>query len=630
VPAQLSILDLSHRVIEPFANNKFTSILCDAETIKMIKSVHNYSIAQLFDGSTNVIYQVPRYQRPYKWGKKAWDALFDDLLENDPGYFLGSIICINQATDAFKVQELELIDGQQRLTTISLLLAAIYYELWWREETLSEDQKFELMNLRRRLVLKNQEDQPRIVPQVENQNREDYLAVLAEIELVSERDMPPNAGNRLIFKALRHFGDRITELTDNADDPIATVNDLLNRLEQATMVKIDVATHSDAYTLFESINNRGMKLTAVDLIKNKLLAKLDKAEPQKIEHHYKRWSDVIQVIGDGEADGERFLRHFYNAFRDELKSVVNEPLATKANLIRIYEKLIEHDPQELLGRLRTAAKHYQLLLAPEGASESVGVKGAAKALERVQAAPAYMLVLHLLVRKQSLDLTDSHLVQVIRRLVSFFVRRNLTDLPPTRDLTRLFMAILDGISERRILGQAVVDYLVSQLIAASPSDEVFRERLEGPVYLTNTNATRFILCALAEQHMTKETAIDLWQIQGSQYVWTIEHVFPQGENIPKAWVDMIADGDKDLAVELRESHVHKLGNLTISGYNASLGNKTFIQKRDRVDSKKRHVGFRNGLKLNQDLAKAESWSIGQIDKRTTKLADEVMRLFAFD
>jgi hypothetical protein len=68
--------------------------------------------------------------------------------------------------------------------------------------------------------------------------------------------------------------------------------------------------------------------------------------------------------------------------------------------------------------------------------------------------------------------------------------------------------------------------------------------------------------------------------------------------------------------------------LTISGYNASLGNKTFIQKRDRVDSKKRHVGFRNGLKLNQDLAKSDSWSTQQIDRRTTKLAAEAMRLFA--
>lgn len=594
----------------------------------MIKSVHNYPISQLFDGSTNIVYQVPRYQRPYTWGKKAWDALFDDLLENDPGYFLGSIICINQATDAYKTQELELIDGQQRMTTISLLIAAIYGELRKREQGLSEDQTFELINLRRRLVLKGQENQTRIVPQVEKRNRDDYLAVLAELRLVSDHDPLPNAGNRLIFKALRYFGDRISELADNAHDPVGIINDLLNRLERATLVKIEVATHSDAYTLFESINNRGMKLTAVDLIKNKLLAILDKVEPKRIDHHYQRWSGVVHVIGKSEADSERFLRHFYNAFRDQHKSVVNEPLATKANLIRIYEKLIEQDPQALLGSLLTAAKQYQLLLDPEAAAASSGLKNAARSLERVQAAPAYMLGLHLLVRKQALELTDSHLVLIIQRLVSFFVRRNLTDLPPTRDLTRLFMAILDGISERRILGQAVVDYVLAQLIAASPSDRVFRERLEGPIYLTNTNATRFILCALAEQHMTKETAIDLWQMDGSKYVWTIEHVFPQGENIPKAWVDMIAAGDPGLAAQLQASHVHKLGNLTISGYNATLGNKTFIQKRDRTVSKNRPVGYRNGLKLNDDLAKADSWSIQQIDTRTAKLADEVMRLFA--
>jgi hypothetical protein len=594
----------------------------------MIKSVHNYPVSQLFDGSTKIVYKVPRYQRPYTWGKKSWEAMFDDLLENDPGYFLGSIICINQATDAYQTQELELIDGQQRMTTISLLLAAIYSELRKREHELNDDQKFELINLRRRLILKDQYDQTRIVPQVEKQNLDDYLAVLASVGLLSERDLLPNAGNRLIFKAFRYFADRLAELTDHADGLIGGINDLLARLEQATVVKIEVATHSDAYTLFESINNRGMKLTAIDLIKNKLLARLDKAEPKRIDHHYQRWNDVVQIIGNTEADGERFLRHFYNAFRDRLKSVANEPLATKANLIRIYERLIEHGPQDLLQSLRAAAKQYQLLLDPEGATASTALKDATRALERVQAAPAYMLVLHLLDRKQSLELTDSHLVLMIQRLVSFFVRRNLTDLPPTRDLTRLFMSILDGINDQSIRGQAVGDYVSAQLFAASPSDKVFRERLEGPVYLTNANATRFILCAIAEEAMTKETAIDLWKQEDKRYVWTVEHVFPQGENIPKAWVEMIAGGNRYLAMFLQTSHVHKLGNLTISGYNATLGNKSFLKKRDRTDSKGNHVGYRNNLKLNEDLARADSWSVKQIDARTEKLANKAMRLFA--
>lgn len=130
--------------------------------------------------------------------------------------------------------------------------------------------------------------------------------------------------------------------------------------------------------------------------------------------------------------------------------------------------------------------------------------------------------------------------------------------------------------------------------------------------------------------MTKESWVDLWDMEGKQYVWTIEHIFPQGENIPKAWVTMMADGDKDAAVEIQLAHVHRLGNLTISGFNSSLGNKSFAEKRDRIDRKGREVGYKNGLKLNQDLANSDTWSVKQINARTKKLVDQAVKLFSME
>jgi hypothetical protein len=87
----------------------------------VIKSVNNYPVSQLFDIEAGVVYAIPRYQREYTWKMDQWESLFDDVEENDPGYFLGSIICINQTTDTLAVQRLEVVDGQQRLTTLSLL-----------------------------------------------------------------------------------------------------------------------------------------------------------------------------------------------------------------------------------------------------------------------------------------------------------------------------------------------------------------------------------------------------------------------------------------------------------------------------------------------------------------------------
>jgi uncharacterized protein with ParB-like and HNH nuclease domain len=95
----------------------------------MIKSVNSYPITQLFDSETEVVYAIPRYQREYTWSTSQWETLFDDICENDPGYFLGSIICINQSSDTLAIQRLEVVDGQQRLTTLSLLFAAIYHAL---------------------------------------------------------------------------------------------------------------------------------------------------------------------------------------------------------------------------------------------------------------------------------------------------------------------------------------------------------------------------------------------------------------------------------------------------------------------------------------------------------------------
>ena len=188
------------------------------------------------------------------------------------------------------------------------------------------------------------------------------------------------------------------------------------------------------------------------------------------------------------------------------------------------------------------------------------------------------------------------------------------------------MATIDKVAD--LSGDAVLKSIRDELLAVSASDEIFRSKLEGAIYEENAGVTRFVLCALAEQGMTKETWVDLWKYEGKLFVWTIEHIFPQGDNIPASWVTMIADADATKAKAIQEAYVHKLGNLTISGFNSALGNKRFIDKRDRTDSQGREVGYKNGLKLNTELATAESWSVAQIELRTTTLVNQVLSLFA--
>ena len=591
----------------------------------MIKSVNNYPVSQLFDIEAGVVYAIPRYQREYTWGKNQWENLFDDVLENDPGYFLGSIICINQSTDALSVQKLELVDGQQRLTTLSLLFASVYHALKSHETDLDDEQRVELINLKRKLVLKKGDDQIRLIPQIQNNNNSDYRAVLAEIGVISECDVPAYAGNRKIFRAYRYFQDRIDEMANGRSNRLGTIMEFLDKVSHACLVKIEVASHADAYTLFESLNNRGMPLTAIDLIKNKLLARLESIEPGKVDHYFGHWNRLLGYLGDDYAIQERFFRQYYNAFKDQLKAVHQVPVATRSNLIQIYEKLINHDAKDCLQKISAAGRLYSLILSRNQDDALNGLEKPIKDLERIQGAPSYLLMLYLLVRKDELELTNAHLTSIVELLVRFFVRRNLTDTPPTRDLTRLFMTVIDKISGLR--ADAIPQSIEQQLVAVSATDEAFQRKLDGPIYEENSGVTRFILCALAEQAMTKESWVDLWRFENKQFVWTIEHIFPQGENIPQSWITMIADGDEIKAKEIQQTHVHKLGNLTISGFNSALGNKSFEDKRDRVDRQGRAVGYKNGLKLNEDLATAAGWSVDQIDSRTDKLVQQVTQLF---
>lgn len=602
----------------------------------MIKSVNNYPISQLFDIEAGVIYAIPRYQREYTWSTAQWESLFDDVEENDPGYFLGSIICINQSTDSLAVQRLEVVDGQQRLTTLSLLFAALYNALKTHESNLDEDQRGELLNLKRKLVLKKGDDQLRVIPQIQNNNQNDYRAVLSDIGVIGQVDTPAYAGNRKIYRAYRYFQGRIQDVLADQRNPVESIMAFLEKVSQACVVKIEVASHADAYTLFESLNNRGMPLTAIDLIKNKLLARLETTDSGKVDHYFDVWNKLLGYLGDDYSIQERFFRHYYNAFKDPLNEPFRKaedkkkdplgPVATRSNLIQIYEKLINQDAKHHLQDIRAAGQLYALMLSRNTDEVWVSLDKPLKDLDRIQGAPSYLLMLYLLVRREALSINVEHLGEIARLLVCFFVRRNLTDTPPTRDLTRLFMDIIDKVAS--LSGESVVKSIREELLGFSATDEVFRNKLDGAIYEENAGVTRFVLCALAEQSMTKETWVDLWKYEGKLFVWTIEHIFPQGDNIPASWMTMIAGGDEKKAKSIQETHVHKLGNLTISGFNSALGNKSFKDKRDRKDAQGRSVGYKNGLKLNADLAEADSWSVEKIEARSDVLVGQVMAMFS--
>lgn len=591
----------------------------------MIQSANDYPISSIFNVESNIVYKIPRYQREYSWGKTEWEHLIDDIWDNDRGYYLGSIICINPITDSFVDPELELVDGQQRLLTISLLFAALYSYL--KNNNIGEDFEFESTSIKRKLVLNDPNQKIRVIPQIQNNNQNDYKALLSSIDIFPNTPFPSYAGNRRLMRAYYYFLDRLNQIERDNKNSTNAVMELIKKLNAATLVKIEVKNHADAYTLFESLNTRGMPLTAVDLIKNKLLARMEKESEGQIDFAFSQWQLLLEYLGDDYYTQERFFRQYYNAYREELKTIVSVPVATRSNLMQIYEKLIDANVNVFIKKMVKAGQTYSMLLNPEQENVPSDLVKPIKDLDRIQGTPSYLLMVYLLENQNFLQLKSKQLSSIIHSLVCFFVRRHLTDLPPTRDLTRTFMEMIQNIDGRK--GDELIEYMHNHLVLISSADDIFRLKLEGPIYSDNIGVTRFILCALAEQSMTAETMTDLWARsgKGNNYVWTIEHIFPQGENIPDSWVQMVADSDRAKAEKIQQEWVHRLGNLTITGFNSKLGNKSFEEKRNRKDRQDRYVGYRNGLSLNNDLLETDVWDKEQIEKRTATLIKKVLDLY---
>lgn len=598
----------------------------------MIKHTDPYKVSQIFSNEKTIIYKIPKYQREYTWGQKEWGLLFNDIIENDYGYFLGSIICVDKSESAMGDVELEVIDGQQRITSLSILLIALYEKLNVFKDILDEDQVTDLNNVKRELVIRRDgENISRLTPQVQNDNRNDYFSLLGEKGLLTTAEKRNYAGLRRIYKAYYYFSNAIDKFIDELapstdEERVSALFELVRRFNSAVLVSIEVETNKDAYMLFESLNNRGVPLSAIDLIKNLLISISDR--DNKSEECYNKWKKIITYLSDDYSVQERFFRQFYNAYREELNKPYKTEgktkyalgyLATRTTLLDIYEKLLKDNYTEFLDRLEKEAKTYSILI--NNASEDDYIPALSDALldlDRIQGAPSYILLLYLLSNRASLGLNNDILKDIIEYLTKFFVRRNITDYPNTRNLTKIFMDIVSLIEGKR--GKEIYEVVVNYLKENSSTDEEFERKLNGPLYLDNPDATRFLLCYYENKFKTNEIYTNLWERDSSnKYIWTIEHIFPEGENIPEDWVNMIANGNRDLANDYLIKYAHTLGNLTITGYNQTLSNLSYEKKNNRTNKDGNYVGYKNGLKLNEDVVDQPSWKVKNIENRTEKL-----------
>ena len=616
-------------------------------------------------------YHVPKYQREYTWGRTEWEQLLVDIEENDIGYFMGSIICIddNNELGPGESRIFEVVDGQQRLTTLSIVLMSIYYRLLELEESLlsedeeeKDDYRLLLSNIRKQLVYKKSvinrtesgyfQDKSnktkfcflRVQPSTQNSNLSDYLQILNELELIKGDFKSKFCGVRRLYKAYNYFYKSLPVDYEG-------IKEILHKINSLKFIHISVTSSSDAFVLFESLNNRGVPLSAMDIIKNKMLAHLEKQHNMDIDDAYDEWQRLLKYLPEYK-DQERFLRQYYNAFKvyPEIK-IEKFTRATKSSLIKIYEQFIKTNAKDTIDRLLEKAEIYNSFIEPGSNGLSEERKKYLLDLSRIGSAPSYLFLLYLYsLSSENIENKESVINEILQFFIKYYVRRNITDFPNTRDLDTINMDVIENCNKYIQEGNKLnSNFIIKKFMYGKekPSEiKALKKGLENNLFYYNSGMARFVLSKLDEISHSREYKPDLWaRNEKGLLVWTVEHIFPQGENIPQCWVDMIADGDNKKAEEIHENWVHCLGNLTLSGYNSKLSNASFKKKQNLYENKqflghKINIGYKNGLSINNlpfsvdgeetSLAKIDKWTETSIEERNGAMVDILLKIFAFN
>lgn len=610
-------------------------------------------------------YHIPRFQREYVWTKYNWNKLIEDIYDNDPGHYMGSVICVNDDKELTPSSLLiyEVVDGQQRLTTISLILCVIYKKLnllTIENPTLKENEEFIVKrnSIKRRLIMEIQNTPQaklpwgvfrsgnldyvlRVQPSTQSSNLHDYQQILKEAGILPEVEYPKYVKNRRLYLTYDYF-------MHHTPSTLEELYDLLLRVNSMSFIHILESSQAKAFMLFETLNYRGVPLSAIDIIKNKMLATLESKHAVSIDTAYIQWLELLKNLPD-DKDEDRFLRQFYNAFKFDPKiKVGNITRATGSTLISIYESLIKKDAQFILPELIGKSKIYNQLVEAENYPNNSFTHSLLD-LERIGAAPSYTFLLYLLSLPDGCFSDIKVKDKTIDLLCKYYFRRNITDFPGTRDLDTINIDLVEKCQEEVKEGRTLTYGFISNIILTGRGKpetlKQFKEILGNNLFYTNDSMARYALTKLDETSHTREYAPNLWQRnEKSLYVWTVEHIFPQGENIPLDWIAMIGNGDKEKAKLIQNEWVHSLGNITLSGYNSKLSNESFIKKQTKtvanVFGESINIGYKNGLALNNipfvvnnqetTLATAEEWNLDYIKARNDVIVEQLEKLFKFE
>lgn len=544
------------------------------------------SIGKLL-GSVNEIYRIPLYQRPYNWGKDQWNDLWEDLirLEGEETHFLGSVITISQERNK-GFGYFEVVDGQQRITTILILLIAI--------RDLAEE-----MDKDRAAYINNYFLKSSTIDEIEAKlilGKKDNKVFKRLVEKKVSKD---EIKTEKIVEAYYFFKDKFQHIN------LKWQNIYTRLLDSLDLVLMVTDSYYDAFRLFETLNNRGLSLSSVDLIKNYLLSKIS-TNDSLVEECIEIWDSIIGNIEEIESvrhDKVRFFRHYL--FSTE-PGIVPVP-----KLYSRYQKLIDQTGnvlklvEDIWAKSELYVKLFNGLLGIRDIDYKLNT------IVRIEATTSYPLLL----RCFSENLQKDQLMKILEAVEIFTLRRSICNIS-TRDIDRIY----NHLALEAFKQEDPVKYIIEYLRKRAPIDTEFYLNFQNRDF-TRTAQTKYIL-EMIENELTNNTKEKMINSRTDVH---IEHIMPR-ELLRRRATEIESSWKTELGARASEYsvYVNRIGNLTLLGseLNITASNLSFSEK------KKKYA--QSVIQLTKEICKEDKWTFDEIEKRSEFLASVAKKIWNFN
>jgi uncharacterized protein with ParB-like and HNH nuclease domain/predicted transport protein len=537
---------------------------------------------------------IPIYQRTYSWTEKQCRQLWDDILRAGTSdiigvHFIGSIVYVEQGLSQVSHQApLLVIDGQQRLTSVCLLLEAFARALGTSEPV----DGFSAAKLRHYYLSNPLESGDRYFKLLLSQTDNDSLKAI-----IKNREQPRNPS----FRIKQNF-DLFTNLLANQQGDFAVVCRGLSKL-----VVVDIALSRDQdnpQLIFESMNSTGKELSQADLIRYFILMGLEPALQTRLYEEY--WRPIEQDFGQ-ETDGtqfDAFMRHYLTVRTGDIprERDIYEAFKDYSRTTPVRDAGIE----ALVKEIRTFARYYCAVAL--GKEQETELSHAFHDLRELKVDVPYPFLLELYDDYARGALSAGDFATAVRLVESYVFRRAICAIP-ANSMNKTFATFGKSLRKNNYLESIQAHFLMMPSYRRFPNDEEFRRDLHTRD-LYKSRSRSYWLRRL-ENHARKE------RVQMDEY--TIEHILPQNPNLSAAWQQALGTEWQ----RVQQQWLHTIGNLTLSGYNSEYSDRPFTEKRDMPG------GFKESpLKLNAGLGGLDVWDEAAIHTRADRLADLALKIWS--